>query len=260
MKCEFCGANIDIEAEKCPFCGMNKSQFEAHREDMRKFKSAYKDVEQGVLEKNRKTTEKTVRVTIVTVLCLMNLIMLVLIGLSGDIAEGINKRNINANHTYYLNKLNEYEENGDYISFYCFYNYNKLYKVRREDWCNEYTLMFDMANNYYYLISTLNDITYYNLNASDYGQVTTKIEIFADSYEEMQKRYNRYIIGDEDSYTYDESCFSEMHMESYEQMMENLKGCVITYLKIDESRFEEFENASKARKIIMIEEGLGIDQ
>lgn len=41
MKCEFCGANIDIESPVCPHCGMQKKQFEQHRSDMNRFRQDF---------------------------------------------------------------------------------------------------------------------------------------------------------------------------------------------------------------------------
>lgn len=260
MKCEFCGANIDIETDKCPYCGMTKSQFKKHRADIKEFQKAYEKVEGTVVEKNRRTTEKTVRVTIVIALCLMNLIMIILIGNGYKINEAIKSSKMNSNKEYYLSNLNQYEENEDYIGFDSYYNYNQLYMVRKYNWIDEYALLSRMCSILNRSVEYICEINYYLNDEDDYYNIDRNLEYFVDSYEELLKLYKDYVIEDRNSYMYKESCYSEKHLESYDNIMQYMEWYVEAYMGISEEDYPAFKEANKARKIIMIEEGLDYEQ
>ena len=68
MKCEFCGANIDIESPVCPHCGMQKRQFEQHRSDMNRFQQEFQYVRDDVVEENKRFSKKA---SYITVLCVL---------------------------------------------------------------------------------------------------------------------------------------------------------------------------------------------
>ena len=42
MRCEYCGGNISLEAEECPYCGAPNKHAKQHAKDMKKYHSALK--------------------------------------------------------------------------------------------------------------------------------------------------------------------------------------------------------------------------
>ena len=76
MKCEFCGANIDIESPVCPHCGMQKRQFEQHRSDMNRFRQEFQYVRDDVVEENKRFSKKASYITVLCVLIAINLLLL----------------------------------------------------------------------------------------------------------------------------------------------------------------------------------------
>lgn len=259
MKCNYCGANIDIETDVCPFCGMSKTQFDKHRKDMQKFKTEYKNVENTVVEKNRRTTEKTVRVAIVIVLCFLIVLFMILPAFSFSIEKMILKSKIQKNRDVHLAMLAKYEEEENYVAFYEYYTHSDLYYVSSDKDFADYKLLENLCNSYYYCVSDINAIMYYHDFATTYTDVPKKIEQFVDCYDELQKAYNSRVLLKQYEYLYNEECYSDTHMETYKNMMTNIDEYIIKYLNIGEDNFEEFVNSSKARQILMIEEAMQIE-
>ena len=79
IKCGFCGANIDINAEVCPYCGMKKSQFQAHREDMKKLQADYIKTKETAVKENVSFSKKAayaVMLSFILIACLVVFIAL----------------------------------------------------------------------------------------------------------------------------------------------------------------------------------------
>lgn len=77
MKCEFCGYNIDIKSDVCPFCGMKKSQFEEHRKAMKQYDSDFRTTQETVARKNQKFSSDAARITIICALIIGILILFI---------------------------------------------------------------------------------------------------------------------------------------------------------------------------------------
>ena len=55
MKCAYCGANLQIEDEKCPHCGRDNPHYIKHRSDMQAYQADYRNTKQEVLENELET-------------------------------------------------------------------------------------------------------------------------------------------------------------------------------------------------------------
>ena len=50
MKCKNCNANLQIEDEKCPYCGAENPFAKKHRADMKKYAGEFASTREEVLE------------------------------------------------------------------------------------------------------------------------------------------------------------------------------------------------------------------
>ena len=118
MKCEFCGANIDIESPVCPHCGMQKQQFEQHRSDMNRFQYEFQTVKEGVVEENKRFSKNASYITAICVLLILNLVLIVGHFMNWDIYKYIRAKDINKHMNEHIQMLEQYEEAGEFEALY----------------------------------------------------------------------------------------------------------------------------------------------
>lgn len=79
MKCPTCGANLQIEDEKCPFC-QNPNPFAVkHQQDMRHYQQEFQKTKQEVEKKTLHFNSFTARIAVIAALLVMILGMLYVI-------------------------------------------------------------------------------------------------------------------------------------------------------------------------------------
>ncbi|MGN0130958.1 MAG: hypothetical protein ACI4AA_00800 [Lachnospiraceae bacterium] len=254
MKCEFCGANIDIESEVCPFCGMKKSQFEKHRKDMGRYSRAFHATRDTVVEENRKFSSKAASITIISILIVAILILLIGILQCYDIHKAVLTSKLMRNSDTYISKLDEYESSGNFEAFASYYEENSLYYADDKSPYSQYQLLYYMSSNYSDALQSLFYLRY-PVEANSTSQ-SRQIEYFLTYYEYFQNYYNDYMDSTESTYYYDKGCFSEKHMASAESMWQNMNHLIISYLGVSEDQIEDFQNANTAHRTIMLEETL----
>ncbi|MGN0156099.1 MAG: hypothetical protein ACI39N_02540, partial [Lachnospiraceae bacterium] len=78
MKCKYCGANLAIEDEKCPFCGKPNPFMTKHRSEMKRFTKEFEKTKSEVIEKSNRFNSWTIRVTVIAVLVALNVTVLLM--------------------------------------------------------------------------------------------------------------------------------------------------------------------------------------
>ena len=79
MKCPTCGANLQIEDEKCPFCGNPNPFAVKHQQDMRQYRQEFQETKQEVEKKTLHFNFFTARIAVIAVLLMMILGMVFVI-------------------------------------------------------------------------------------------------------------------------------------------------------------------------------------
>lgn len=253
MKCEFCGANIDIESPVCPHCGMQKRQFEQHRSDMNRFQSEFQTVKEGVVEENKRFSKNASYITVICVLAILNLVLIVGLFMNYDIYKYFVSKDINKHMNEHIRMLEHYETSGEFEAFYSYYEANNLHYCDYDSPLEEYRLMYRFCSNYDYIIRYL---PYAGIKgyAPDDSRAESHMEAVVESYNSMVKIYNDNVLSEEDYNSYPESSYSQTHIESYDAMIENTEFFLMTYCEWTYEQLEEFRTASKAKQILMIEE------
>lgn len=68
MKCKYCGADLTIDDEVCPFCHNPNPYYVKHREDMHRYEQDYQETKSDVYETAGKTSRKATQIAILAVL------------------------------------------------------------------------------------------------------------------------------------------------------------------------------------------------
>lgn len=248
MKCRYCGAPLKIEDEVCPYCHQVNPDAREHREKMKKFTGKYEQTRKDVYEKTRFFTGWTVRVTIISVLVVLNLIFFVIHGMSWEIVSWWAKMKANANSEKYEAMLSRLEEEGRYMELSRVFSENRLYSVDKLE-------HFDAVQ----------------MTASQYACLYTDIMRYA-VVDREQDEFPEWLaeeVSDELEYLYrwmdedrrwDEAQYTPEHLESMENMVQEIHLLLKTYWNIKEEDLEDFPEMSKVRRQIILEEGLGIGE
>ena len=64
MKCDFCGANLTIDDEVCPYCHTPNTHYVKHREDMHRYEQDYQSTKTEVYETAGKTSKKATQIAV----------------------------------------------------------------------------------------------------------------------------------------------------------------------------------------------------
>lgn len=262
MKCEFCGYNIDIKSDVCPFCGMKKSQFEEHRRAMKQYDSDFRTTQETVVRKNQKFSSDAARITIICALIIGILILFICTIQNHSIYRSIYTHKLNLAPEKHYAQLKAYEEAGDYEAFDNYYNTNNLHYAERENILYEYRAVSEFTSAYSRTVSALSNYIQAT-EAADTQEQQRYLEYFLSSYSSFQTYYDLYDIANTSDVTgdsYDKDTLSPKHIASVEDMRYKLNRLIISYLGIDESQIETFQNETTAHQTIMIEEALNNEQ
>ena len=248
MKCPNCGANLTIDDEVCSFCG-NASPFAAkHRKEMRHFTRDYNRTKSDMLKKSRLQSKWIAKITLIAVMLALNFIIWFLNMNFYDVERFINNRQIEANYIVHKAKLDAFEAERDFIGFSEYYNEHGMYSC---DLMDEYRAVYDVSSNlttvYKYLMQIVTE------EETDYYTNERKIEYIS---EQMDYIY-RYSVADDYS---DPDRYKPVHQECMDDLVELMEDMIQTYMNVSDEDMAAFPELSKARRQIIIEEGLGINE
>ena len=247
MKCPTCGANLQIEDEKCSFCGNPNPFALKHRQDMKHYQQEFQKTKKEVEQKTNRFTFVTVKVTVIIALIVLNIVVSYLKeeGYYRLQANRI-RRNIEKNRQSYDAQMAAYEEEGDWLGLYAFYNAKEFYYD--SDSSREYMAVYNASFNYKgildYITRSLSDSEYYNA-----GEVSRWLADYLDRFYDYEQRVS--YSGD----YYDDSYMPE-HREALASMREDLDAVLMTYCHLTEEELELLPDYSTAKKQSLIEEGL----
>lgn len=259
MKCNFCGANINIKDEFCPHCGMKKAQFEAHRKDMNRYHKEFEDTKETVVKENITYSSLTARIAVCAVLATVFILLLFANHSSYELSRIIKIAQIKANQSEHLKALSDYEKNDQFLEFSYYFNQNDLYYAtdRSGSAFNEYELLDHFGNYYASIIEyilTLHSTDPENSSANTNDEINYLVEY----YEYFQNDYKQYITDPSDYSYYSDDCYKEEHLKSYEQMATELDAMLAYYFKLDQNEIDSFPDLTTGQKTVLLEEHMEV--
>ncbi len=166
MKCKSCGAEIGLTVAICPHCGRPVNETASHRADLR----SYSDKTEKTKRRLSKTLESNVPIIVSAVVMA---VLLVATGIAFYVKENaysfrsdaMRKESVKK-YDEYSAKIKDYLEAGDYTGFAAFMEYHNI--AEWEAPYDDLDLLWEMAEDYGYLVSELEASLMYGPQAEKY--------------------------------------------------------------------------------------------
>ncbi len=150
MKCKYCGSNLGIEDEYCPYCGKLNDQAAGHQAVMKEYRDEYEKTKSDVKVKSR-LAGRTGRLVVIGAMLVVIAAMGVSIGVNSDVENREQKKQnrvakeVESKADSISATLKELEDNRDYLGM-SYYSLN--YRLRSEEKYSDYSRVFTAAIDY----------------------------------------------------------------------------------------------------------------
>lgn len=243
MKCQSCNAPLSIEDEKCPYCGKPNPEAIQHRKDMHHFSNEFYRTRSSVLRMATENAGKSSRIIILCIMTLLFVLSLLFLVFSWDIGYSITKSQAASNKNTYRAMLDEYEKEGDYLSFAALFEQKSLYSI---DAFQDYRYVYNAASNYtniYNSISTLLE------EESWEGRHEHAIESLCETLEYHYK----FLETDSMDYYIEIGAYHKQHINAVDCMTEKIENLIQLTFAVPEEEMKQFKELSPLEKQVFIE-------
>ncbi|MBR6308347.1 MAG: zinc ribbon domain-containing protein [Lachnospiraceae bacterium] len=236
MKCQSCGANLQIDNAFCPYCGAANPVAKKHREDMKRYANDYKKTKEEVVGNTRKFNKRTFRITAiaVTIAAIAGVILFSAVAESAGRQMYRDHRRQNAEK--YFEEVISLIEDCDYIKLDTLAR-AKGVKSTNDKSMREYYSAENLATEYSYVFSDImRNLTDESLSQSELTTVGSEVYRF----------YKYYNAGPETE--------NETVVRFFENCKRDMGLLLTTYVGISEDDAGNLENMSEGQIQVLIEE------
>ncbi|MDD6811419.1 MAG: zinc ribbon domain-containing protein [Lachnospiraceae bacterium] len=246
MKCPSCGANLQIEDERCPFCGKENPFAAKHRSDMYYYDQEFHKTRQAVEQKTNLFTMTAVKISVIAVLAVLNLGMFYLVKEGPyEIWKWQVHRDIQTHLAEYDSRMEKYEKEGNWEAINAFYNEKELHM---DENFREYSILYYASGDYGYVLSILMNYSEENeyTNAEYSG---SRIAQILDDF---------YACADRTNYEseYYDACYTGEHREALMHLKTDMEAILMAYANLTEEEVKALPDYSETKKKSLIMEGL----
>ena len=245
MKCKYCGGEVGLEENFCPYCGKPNEQALRHHRDMADYRQRYEETETAVVGKARHYAQIIPRVIVILILMIAAAVMAWVSENVYAIPEEMRRHAAEKHPETVMAELDGYLEDRDYLSFSSCFTYNGLrtYGTAFADysdveWC---------AEDYSFFVQQMEKL-FLHRDHEKWVKADSDIDIrrlcdALDDFEDIYARAQR-------------NTQKPLHQAAMNDMKENVRDMLRVYLGIREEEMEEFLALSDIRKAARIEEVL----
>lgn len=253
MKCEKCGAALQIEDEICPYCKAPNPFAKKHREDMKKYNRAFEETRQDITSKASLITPRAVRLILIAVLMALIILEIALTSiLPHKIYRYRSERDFARNRDKYLAMMIEYEETGNWDALHALNTSKRIYN---DSVLAEFNHVKDAADYFINIRSTLmyyyDDI--YSQRPISEDMLTSWARSVSQSLDSYYASLNRpaSVFYDDASTEYD-----DLHKAAFERLDTDLNSVLITYCNLTRDEVNSLKEISQSNKAKLIRTGM----
>lgn len=243
MKCEYCGANLNLEDKVCPFCGRENPFAVQHQKEMDQFNRDYNKTKKEVLENASKSSKRTVRITIIAVLVALVAVAAVVFALRDDIRYNLQEKQIAAKKAVYEKEMEQMMIDKDYLSLEAFMS------EKRISYADAFSEYYELSHNllyYKWLVEDLTSLITFENRTYNYD---SKEELIKDI---SERAYN--ILKPVEINKYNEIEFEGLKGECIESIKEDTILLLKTYFNLSDEEAGSLKTLSEARINVLLED------
>lgn len=247
MKCNYCGGNLSLEDEICPHCGRVNQDAMQHIRDMKRYSGEFEETRQDVYTTTRRYSEISSRVILLAILVVLAFICLLSEHFYYQASGSIREKTSEAKAASYNAILDDYIKNEEYLKIDKFVKAKRISRYGKG--YEKYGDILPIAENYSTLYFKI-----MQLSEAAKEDVPGKAKELADEMEYFYKRLYPERHG------WQKAIRSEQEEAVLKNMEENIRLLLITYCGLTREETEKIETMTSARRAILIEESVGIDE
>ncbi|MBP5653089.1 MAG: zinc ribbon domain-containing protein [Lachnospiraceae bacterium] len=247
MKCKNCNANLQIEDEKCPYCGAENPFAKKHRADMKKYAGEFASTRSEVLENSSRFNRYTVKITIVAVLLALCVGAFMLQMNAYEVREYFRDRNIGLHKNEHIARVTELLDDGNYIGAS---NYVSAHGISYVDPIKDYYDLFQILREYNYITDDISAIITWNKFEQHYQQ---KDEVFNRLSQNIKYLHDETIPR---KYAY-EGSYSEDKLAYMQAILADTEMLLKVYMGLKNDDFTELYELSDIKRTLLLEERYG---
>lgn len=193
MKCKYCGSNLELENEVCPFCGRENTKAKKYVKIKNDYQKEFDETKQKV-KKQVKVNARTGRVIFIALMLLVLAAMSAISNQYADVGTRIDNREqkleqeVKKNINSISATLEDMEKNREYLKMR---NYILTYSLSGHEEFDDYCRVFTAAESYG---GIFNDILSIASGYDFFGERSTKD--WCDSIARSVTTWNKYVEGE----------------------------------------------------------------
>ena len=245
MKCKYCGGDVTLQDHFCPHCGRPVDQAIRHQKEMREYETEFEATKREAINKISVSsgggTAVGIRLAIIVALTIALIWMLINLN-SYDINQRKEKRLANANYDAYVEQIEQYIADRDFVALSRFENKHNL------DWNDkykEYRDIFYAASSYEYIYRGILETAFLLKDARSL--------YYAENLSENVNRFYEQILSDRSTYS---DADPEKTEAAYNEMEQDMLTLLQKYLHISKEDADSMRELSKSRRKVLIEQAL----
>lgn len=245
MKCKYCGGDVTLSDHFCPHCGRPVDQAQRHQTEMRQYEAEFEETKKEAIDKIAVSsgggTAVGIRLAVIVAL-IAGIVWMMVYFEPYNANERMEKRNAAKNYNEYVEQMETYLADRDYIALSVFssqhqLDYNDDYKLYRE-------ILYG-ANDYKSVYKGI-------LEAAFATKDTTNMYYAS----ELSKNLNRFYdqIKNDSMQRYAED--PDKTAAVYSEMEEELQVLLKKYIGLTEEEAKSLRDLSRSRRTVLIEQKL----
>ena len=245
MKCKYCGGDVTLQDHFCPHCGRPVDQALRHQKEMREYETEFEETKREAINKISVSsgggTAVGIRLAIIVALTIALIWMLINLN-SYDINQRKEKRLANANYDAYVEQIEQYIADRDFVALSRFEDKHNL------DWNDkykEYRDIFYAASSYEYIYRGILETAFLLKDARSL--------YYAENLSENVNRFYEQILSDRSTYS---DADPEKTEAAYNEMEQDMLTLLQKYLHISKEDADSMRELSKSRRKVLIEQAL----
>lgn len=248
MKCKYCGSELSINDEACPFCGQKNEDAKPYTKTMKNYQKELKQATAKVEKTTMLVKNYMVFLIVAIVLLVLNVVFLVLKSKSYEITNWYEKKQLDKNVATYAQQIDEGLEDHKYNLVRSVYYDNNMYGAR--DY-RGYSTTVDLATYFADIMKCTiyltdeNTTSLYQTKEETLDQLAKYIKLYYEEVDDLDSDYSISITTPKDTI-------------QQKDILDTANRYLEYYLKLSTEQIDSLPNSSQTQIALLIGRSLGI--